>query len=158
MRRILFVIPLFALMALCGCKTTRSMEEQSVSIRDSIRITDSVRVRDSVRVKTSVRDSVNIRDSLVIRLDPDGNEKSRESWHSRDTYHWQSDSVMELKLMLKEAIQERDAALAVLKKHEKVVFKGPTFRDKLQYFLSGVFFMVILIIIAVVAAWKRKKV
>lgn len=145
-------------MALCGCKTTRSMEEQSVSIRDSIRIKDSVRVTDSLRIKTSVRDSVNIRDSLVIRLDPDGNEKSRESWHSRDTYHWQSDSVMELKLMLKEAIQERDAALAVLKKHEKVFFKGPTFRDKLQYFLSGVFFMVILIIIAVVATWKAKKV
>lgn len=145
-------------MALCGCKTTRSMEEQSVSIRDSIRIKDSVRVTDSLRIKTSVRDSVSIRDSLVIRLDSDGNEKSRESWHQRDTYHWQSDSVMELKLMLKEAIQERDAALAVLKNHEKVVFKGPTLRDKLQYFLSGVFFMVILIIIAVVAAWKAKKV
>lgn len=145
-------------MALCGCKTTRSMEEQSVSIRDSIRIKDSVRVTDSLRIKTSVRDSVSIRDSLVIRLDSDGNEKSRESWHQRDTYHWQSDSVMELKLMLKEAIRERDAALAVLKKHEKVVFKGPTLRDKLQYFLSGVFFMVILIIIAVVAAWKAKKV
>lgn len=145
-------------MAFCGCKTTRSMEEQSVSIRDSIRIKDSVRVTDSLRIKTSVRDSVSIRDSLVIRLDSNGNEKSRESWHSRDTYHWQSDSVTELKLMLKEAIQERDAALAVLKKHEKVVFKGPTFRDKLQYFLSGVFFMVILIIIAVVAIWKAKKV
>lgn len=145
-------------MALCGCKTTRSMEEQSVSIRDSLRIKDSVRVTDSLRIKTSVRDSVRIRDSLVIRLDSDGNEKSRESWHSRDTYHWQSDSVMELKLMLKEAIRERDAALAVSKKHEKVVFIGPTLRDKLQYFLSGVFFMVILIIIAVVAAWKAKKV
>lgn len=144
-------------MALCGCKTTRSMEEQSVSIRDSIRIKDSVRVTDSLRIKTSVRDSVSIRDSLVIRLDSDGNEKSRESWHSRDTYHWQSDSVMELKLMLKEAIRERDAALAVSKRHEEVIVKGPTFRDKLQYFLSGVFFMVILIIIAVVA-WKGKKV
>lgn len=144
-------------MALCGCKTTSSMEEQSVSIRDSIRIKDSVRVTDSLRIKTSVRDSVSIRDSLVIRLDSNGNEKSRESWHSRDTYHWQSDSVMELKLMLKEAIQERDAALAVLKKHEKVVFKGPTFRDKLRFFLGGVLFTVLVIVIAV-AAWKGKKV
>lgn len=157
MRRILFVIPLFALMALCGCKTTRSMEEQSVSIRDSIRIKDSVRVTDSLRIKTSVRDSVSIRDSLVIRLDSNGNEKSRESWHQRDTYHWQSDSVMELKLMLKQAIQERDAAIAVQKKHKETVVKEPSLWDKLQFFLGGVFFMVLVIVIAV-AAWKGKKV
>lgn len=144
-------------MAFCGCRTTSSMEEQAVSVRDSVRITDSVRVRDSVRVKTSVRDSVNIRDSLVIRLDSDGNEKSRESWHQRDTYHWQSDSVMELKLMLKQAIQERDAAIAVQKKHKETVVKEPSLWDKLRFFLGGVLFTVLVIVIAV-AAWKGKKV
>lgn len=155
MRQLLIILPLLALLGLSGCKTTSSVEEQSFSIRDSVRITDSVRVRDSVRVKTSVRDSVNIRDSLVIRLDSEGNEKSRESWHQRDTYHWQSDSVMELKLMLKQAIQDRDVAISMLKKHKEIVVREPSLTEKLRLVGSGVLLAVIAAV--VIFAFTRKR-
>lgn len=135
MRRILFIIPLLVLMGLCGCRSTQSLQSDYTDIRDSVRIKDSVNIRDSLVLKTSVKDSVRIKDSTVLIVDAEGNVKGRETWHERDHYHYQSDSLNQYKLMLKEALLERDKALQ--HKEKEVIIKEPSLFDKLKNLLTG---------------------
>ncbi len=138
MRKILFILPLFALLGLCGCRSTQSLEKETTVMRDSVRIRDSVNLKDSTVIKTSVRDSVRLRDSVVIHLDPSGNVVNKESYHERDHYHSQSDSLSEYKLMLKEALLERDKALQHQEKEKQVIVKGPTLGDKIVWTVYGI--------------------
>lgn len=138
MRRIVFIIPLVVLLGLCGCHSTQSLQTEKTEIRDSVRIKDSVNIKDSLVIKTSIKDSVRIKDSTVIHLDSSGNVVNKETWHERDHYHSQSDSLTQYKLMLKEALLERDKALQLLSQKEETVVRKPTLREKLELILTGI--------------------
>ena len=141
MRRIVFIIPLFALLCLCGCHSTQSLQSDYTNIRDSVNI------HDSLVIKTSVKDSVRIKDSTVIHLDPMGNVVNKESYHERDHYHSQSDSLTLYKLMLKEALLECDKALKQQEKEKKVIVKGPTLGDKIVWTAYGIVGTIVILLL-----------
>ena len=147
MRKLLFILPLLAIMGLCGCRSTQSLQSDYTNIRASVNIRDSVNIHDSLVIKTSVKDSVRIKDSTVIHLDPMGNVVNKESYHERDHYHSQSDSLTQYKLMLKEALLERDKALQHQEKDKQVIVKGPTLGDKIVWTVYGIVGTIIILLL-----------
>lgn len=93
MRKLLFILPFFVLLGLCGCQTTRSSTKEQVTVRDSVNVRDSVRIKDSLVISRRVKDSLRLRDSIVLHLDSSGKVTRREEYHERDHYHGESDSV-----------------------------------------------------------------
>ena len=153
MRKILFILPLFALMGLCGCKTTHSSMVETSVVRDSVNIRDSVRIKDSLVISRRVLDSLRLRDSIVLHIDSAGNVTKREEFHERDHYHGESDSIQIYKAMLHEALAEREQLLKESKKEKDVIVKEPSLMEKLDTFLDGLG-MVAIIALAIYVAKK----
>lgn len=147
MRQLLIIIPLFALLGLSGCKTSRSMERQSTDLHDSVRIRDSVRIKDSIRWMDSTRlvklrsDSVYRKDSSVLIKDQQGNIISQVHWHYSERVSSSSDSVMFFKQIAKFALEDRNSALQELrelkysKSKQQVIVKEPPFITRLPNYL-----------------------
>lgn len=144
MRRLVLIIPIIAILGLCGCQTTHSSLKEHITFRDSVNIRDSVRIKDSLVISRSIKDSLRLRDSVVLHLDSSGNVTKREEFHERDHYHGESDSVKIYMAKLHEALAEREQLLKEAKQDKEIIVKEPSPLEKLKLIFYGMLLSAIL--------------